>query len=224
MTKENRKDHNWFSFILAVLELTLGNPRTRLGKGIAGVGLMLLASPWWQPVLYGIAEKWVAIDRQQLAKFEAGSTFTGWVLLAVGVTVYFLTHGTPDTPPKDDIRVKVSLGLGKPHFQPVQDFLIVKVSNHGDRPVEIKSIALELEDKRQLFCLQDDLMGNYFYGQKLAFGESCSLHLAMKPRPDDDFELSQIVCAVARDAIDRRFKSGDIRSVIQDFAKNLERS
>ena len=97
----------------------------------------------------------------------------------------------------------------------------MKVSNHGDRPVDIKSIAFELEDKRQLVCFRDDLTGSYFYGQKLAFGESCSLRLAMKPRPDDNFELSQIVCAVAIDAIDRSFKSDDIRSVIQDFAKNL---
>lgn len=79
-----------YTFLLDVLKLVYGDPKTRVPKTIIGAGLAAVTAPWWQPLLFGALSHRIEIDEFQLEKAEMLSFWGGWVLLAIGIGLYCL--------------------------------------------------------------------------------------------------------------------------------------
>jgi predicted transcriptional regulator len=68
--------------------LWIGDPQTRIPKLIVIAGLTLIAAPWWQPILNGLAVKWLNVDQATLDRTETTLLISGWCLVMLGVYLY----------------------------------------------------------------------------------------------------------------------------------------
>ena len=75
-------------FLLAVLRLWFGDPRTRIPKFLIVASIPLIASPWWQPVLYSTLDQWLQLDLSIIEHADQLMFVSGWILLAIGIGLY----------------------------------------------------------------------------------------------------------------------------------------
>ncbi len=79
---------SFYKFVLDVLRLFLGDPKTRIPRGIILAGIAGITSPWWQPLVYGFASQWLTLDKSALESAELTAFISGWVLLPIGIVLY----------------------------------------------------------------------------------------------------------------------------------------
>lgn len=75
-------------FVLTVLKLWWGNPKTRFPRFMALTGTPLITSPWWQSLVLGIASKLLDADLKMSQQTEDRTFWSGWALIAIGTGLY----------------------------------------------------------------------------------------------------------------------------------------
>lgn len=123
-----------------------------------------------------------------------------------GATTFLPTSGSL-TAPTPDLRVTANPGLVKdynPYTGGVTKDLIITVQNHSPIDVYLSNISLELKDGRLLTVPKDYLTGDFQQQTVLHPGQSRAFHIEPERLRT---EASNLVCAVATDAIGRVYRS-----------------
>lgn len=123
-----------------------------------------------------------------------------------GATTFIPTSGTL-TAPTPDVRVTANPGLIKdfnPYSGGVTKDLTITVQNHSPIVVYLSNISLELKDGRMLTVPKDYLTGAFQQKIELNPGQSHAFHIEPERLRT---EASNLVCAVATDAIGRIYRS-----------------
>ena len=115
-----------------------------------------------------------------------------------------------------NIRVRADLALANPPHRTPVPFAAIHIENHDSISVFIKSVALQMADQRQLFIMRDEITGNFFSARELKPGDSITWPVLLETIIQNAVQADKIVCAVANDAIGRRFAGdGNIQEVIR---------
>lgn len=114
--------------------------------------------------------------------------------------------GGPEGQPPD-VRVRVrGMMTGIPGFGQTETMLAITVENHSSQVVFMEAVSFRLTSGRVMRLMQDGLTGEPHGKRKLQPGDSYTIsvpveHVVSQVRPDE------IVCAVASDAIGRKYES-----------------
>lgn len=77
-----------FEVAYDALKLWGGDPKTRIPKLLILAGLPMVASPWWQPLVNGLAVKYLHVSQELLDAAETSLVASGWTLVVIGVLLY----------------------------------------------------------------------------------------------------------------------------------------
>lgn len=85
-------------FFYKIFLLLYGDPRTRISKLLIGSGILLIIVPWWQPILQALIVKHLSLDASLLEGADRWALMSGWILIVVGVILYWRASTQPVTP------------------------------------------------------------------------------------------------------------------------------
>jgi hypothetical protein len=128
---------------------------------------------------------------------------------------------TRTDPKQPDLRLEVRPALALDPLGAVFPLLAITAQNHGTSDVFLQSITLELKSGKQFFYSRDSVTGEYQGRRQLRPGESFTMNLDPHELVRHRVSPDDVVGAIARDAIDRVYRSTEenfpelIRHILQ---------
>ena len=100
-----KSNQSRFTRLERILIICWGDPRSRIPKYLILTGLAMLANPWWLPIVYSVAIKYLELSSEPFDATQTSMTWTGWILFGIGIALY--------------LRRKPPLFFPEPHFAEV---------------------------------------------------------------------------------------------------------